>query len=87
MEKFKSAYRKLISNGMVAVHSAKQSVHNVMVGDAGLSDAVVTVIILLAGVVCAMLVYSGAKVVVGSTTNTVQTQTNTLIGDMTSNHA
>ena len=60
MEKFKSAYRKLISNGMVAVHSAKQSVHNVMAGDAGFSNAIVTVVILLVGT---MLVCSCAKTV------------------------
>ena len=82
MGKMKKLYQKMVAKAIVATGSAKQSVENVANGDAGLSDAVVTVIILLAGVVCAILVYKGAKALITTANSSVTTQANTLITDM-----
>ncbi len=82
MGKMKKLYQKMVAKAIVAAGQAKQSVENVANGDAGLSDAVVTVIILLAGVVCAILVYKGAKGLITTANSSVTTQANTLITDM-----
>jgi type VI protein secretion system component VasF len=60
----------------------KKAAAKVAVKEAGLSDAVVTVIILLAGVVCAIFVYYGARTLISNTNSKVFAQADTLISDM-----
>lgn len=60
----------------------KKAAAKVAVKEAGLSDAVVTVIILLAGVVCAIFVYYGARTLISNTNSKVHEQANTLITEM-----
>jgi type VI protein secretion system component VasF len=66
----KNMYKKAMAKATVAVK------------DAGLSDAVVTVIILLAGVVCAIFVYYGARTLISNTNEQVFNQAETLVSDM-----
>ena len=70
MEKIKNLYNKATAKCMAAAK------------DAGLSDAVVTVIILLAGVVCAIFVYYGARTLISKTNSQVISQAATLLADM-----
>ena len=66
----KNMYKKAMAKATVAVK------------DAGLSDAVVTVIILLAGGVCAIFVYYGARTLISNTNEQVFNQAETLVSDM-----
>lgn len=70
MNKIKEMYKRAAAKATVAVK------------DAGLSDAVVTVIILLAGVVCAIFVFYGARTLISNTNSQVMSQAGILVDEM-----
>lgn len=91
MNKLKNIYQKGVTRAMSTGASIKEKIadfaakaeHNLTSEDAGLSDAVVTVIILLGGVIVAIIVYNVARRLVTNTSNGVDGAANNLIANLT----
>lgn len=96
MSKIKEMYRNGVARATLAGNDMKNKAfdsatalaakakHNLTSEDAALSDAVVTIIILLGGVIVAIIVYNVARKLVTNTSNGVENATSTLVSNLMS---